>query len=42
MNSSTRISRSEMLGLCETIYDTGPLPAFGVKVLACSCACTCP
>ena len=28
-NSSTRISRSEVLDLCETIHASGPLPVFG-------------
>lgn len=32
-NSSTRISRSEVLDLCEMIHGMGPLPVFGVRVL---------
>ena len=32
-NSSTRISRSEVLDLCETIHASGPLPVFGARVL---------
>ena len=33
-NSSTRISRSEVLDLCETIHATSPdLPVFGARVL---------
>ena len=32
-NSSTRISRSEVLGLCEAIHASGPLPVFGAKAL---------
>ena len=32
-NSSTRISRSEVLDLCETIYASGPLPVFGARAL---------
>lgn len=31
MNSSTRISRSEVLDLREAIHASGPLPAFGVR-----------
>ncbi|WP_341769479.1 transposase family protein, partial [Actinomyces bowdenii] len=31
--SSTRISCSEVLDLCEMIHDMGPLPVFGVRVL---------
>ena len=34
MNSSTRISRSEVLDLCEAIHATSPdLPVFGARVL---------
>ena len=33
MNSSTRISRSEVLDLCEAIHVSGPLPVFGARVL---------
>ena len=34
MNSSTRISRSEVLDLCETIHATSPdLPVFGARAL---------
>ena len=34
MNSSTRIARSEVVDLCETIHATNPdLPAFGARVL---------
>ena len=32
-NSSTRISRSEVLGLCEAIHASGPLPVFGARAL---------
>ena len=32
-NSSTRISRSEVLDLCETIHASGPLPVFGARAL---------
>ena len=32
-NSSTRISRSEVLDLCEAIHASGPLPVFGARVL---------
>ena len=32
-SSSTRISRSEVLDLCETIHASGPLPVFGARVL---------
>ena len=32
-NNSTRISRSEVLDLCETIHASGPLPEFGARVL---------
>ena len=32
-NSSTRISRSEVLDLCEAIHASGPLPEFGARVL---------
>ena len=32
-NSSTRISRSEVLDLCEAIHVSGPLPVFGARVL---------
>ena len=32
-NNSTRISRSEVLDLCETIHASGPLPVFGARVL---------
>ena len=32
-NSSTKISRSEVLDLCETIHASGPLPVFGARVL---------
>lgn len=33
MNSSTRITRDDVLDLCETIHADGPLPAFGARVL---------
>ena len=34
MNSSTRITRSEVVDLCETIHVANPdLPAFGARVL---------
>ena len=34
MNSSTRITRSEVVDLCETIHAANPdLPAFGARVL---------
>ena len=34
MNSSTRITRSEVVDLCETIFAANPdLPAFGARVL---------
>ena len=32
-NSSTRISRSEVVDLCETIHASGPLPVFGARAL---------
>ena len=32
-NSSTRIPRCEVMGLCETIHASGPLPVFGARVL---------
>ena len=32
-NSSTRISRNEVLDLCETIHASGPLPVFGARAL---------
>ena len=32
-NSSTRISRSEVVDLCEAIHASGPLPVFGARVL---------
>ena len=32
-NSSTRISCSEVLGLCEAIHASGPLPVFGARAL---------
>ena len=32
-NSSTRISHSEVLDLCETIHASGPLPVFGARAL---------
>ena len=32
-NSSTRLSRSEVVDLCETIHASGPLPVFGARVL---------
>ena len=38
MNSSTRISRSEVVDLCETIHASGPLPVFGARVLG-LCLC---
>ena len=37
-NSSTRISCSEVLGLCEAIHASGPLPVFGARVLG-LCLC---
>ena len=33
MNSSARITRDDVLDLCETIHADGPLPAFGARVL---------
>ena len=33
MDSSTRIPRCEVVGLCEAIHASGRLPAFGVRVL---------
>ena len=33
MDSSTRIPRCEVVGLCGTIHASGRLPAFGVRVL---------
>ncbi len=33
MNSSTRITRSEVVDMCEAIFDMGPLPVFGARVL---------
>lgn len=33
MNSSARITRDDVLDLCETIHTDGPLPAFGARVL---------
>ena len=32
-NSSTRISRSEVVDLCEAIHASGSLPVFGARVL---------
>lgn len=32
-NSSTRIPRCEVMGLCEAIYASGRLPVFGARVL---------
>ena len=32
-NSSTRISRSEVVDLCEAIHASGPLPVFGARAL---------
>ena len=32
-NSSTRIPRCEVVGLCEAIYASGRLPVFGARVL---------
>ena len=32
-NSSTRISRSEVVDLCETIHASGPLAVFGARAL---------
>ncbi|WP_081379468.1 transposase family protein [Actinomyces oris] len=32
-DSSTRISRSEVVDLCEAIHASGPLPVFGARVL---------
>ena len=32
-NSSTRISRSEVVDLCETIHASGPLSVFGARAL---------
>ena len=32
-NSSTRITRDDVLDLCETIHASGPLPVFGARVL---------
>ena len=32
-NSCTRISRSEVLDLCEAIHASGPLPVFGARAL---------
>ena len=33
MNSSTRLPRCEVVGLCEAIYASGRLPVFGARVL---------
>ena len=33
MNSSTRITRDDVLDLCEAIHASGPLPVFGARVL---------
>ena len=51
-NSSTKITRDDVLDLCETIHATSPdLPAFGARVLglflcvrlrACSMVCVSP
>ena len=38
MNSSTRITRGEVVDLCETIHASGPLPVFGARVLG-LCLC---
>ena len=32
-NSSTRITRDDVLDLCETIHASGPLPVFGARAL---------
>ena len=32
-NSSTRITRDDVLDLCEAIHSSGPLPVFGARVL---------
>ena len=32
-NSSTRITRDDVLDLCEAIHASGPLPVFGARVL---------
>ena len=32
-NSSTRIPRCEVAGLCEAIHASGPLPVFGARAL---------
>ena len=33
MNSSTRITRDDVLDLCEAIHASGPLPVFGARAL---------
>ena len=33
MNSSTRLPRCEVAGLCETIHASGRLPVFGTRAL---------
>ena len=33
VNGSMRILRSEIVDMCEAIFDMGPLPVFGARVL---------